>query len=129
VEYEGHKIIPLQFLKAVLPNPGDLGARTKGKTNIGDIITGPARDGSGEKTLYIYNICDHEECYREVGSQAVSYTTGVPAFIGAALMLQGTWSGAGVFNTEQLDPDAFMDMLNTHGLPWQIVELSAPVAF
>jgi saccharopine dehydrogenase (NAD+, L-lysine forming) len=102
---------------------------TKGKTNIGDIITGPARDGSGEKTLYIYNICDHEECFREVGSQAVSYTTGVPAFIGAALMLNGTWSGAGVFNTEQLDPDAFMDMLNQHGLPWQITELSAPVDF
>lgn len=129
VEYQGQQIIPLQFLKAVLPNPGDLGERTKGKTNIGDIITGPAKDGSGEKTYYIYNICDHEECFREVGSQAVSYTTGVPAMIGAALMLNGTWSGAGVFNTEQLDPDPFMEMLNQHGLPWQVVELSGPVDF
>ena len=129
VEFQGQQIIPLQFLKAVLPNPGDLGERTTGKTNIGDIITGPAQDGSGEKTYYINNICDHEECFREVGSQAVSYTTGVPAFIGAALMLDGTWSGAGVFNTEQLDPDPFMEMLNRHGLPWQITELPGPVDF
>ena len=129
VDYEGHRIIPLQFLKAVLPNPGDLGERTRGKTNIGDIITGPAQDGSGEKTYYINNICDHEECYREVGSQAVSYTTGVPAFIGAALMLNGTWAGAGVFNTEQLDPDPFMKLLNRHGLPWSIIELSSAVDF
>ncbi|MCC5795133.1 MAG: saccharopine dehydrogenase family protein [Chromatiales bacterium] len=129
IEYQGQQIVPLQFLKAVLPNPGDLGARTRGKTNIGDIITGPARDGSGEKTFYIYNVCDHEACFQEVGSQAVSYTTGVPAFIGAALMLDGTWSAAGVFNTEQLDPDPFMEMLNHHGLPWQIVELPAPASF
>ncbi|MFS4437031.1 saccharopine dehydrogenase C-terminal domain-containing protein [Paracoccaceae bacterium GXU_MW_L88] len=129
VMHEGYEIIPLQFLKSVLPNPGDLGERTKGKTNIGDIATGPAKDGDGEKTFYIYNICDHEECYREVGSQAVSYTTGVPAMIGAALILNGTWSGAGVFNMEELDPDPFMDLLNEHGLPWQVVELDGPVTF
>ncbi|GMG81943.1 saccharopine dehydrogenase family protein [Paralimibaculum aggregatum] len=127
VEFQGQQIVPLQFLKAVLPNPGDLGARTKGKTCIGDIATG-VKDGA-EKTLYIYNICDHEECYREVGSQAVSYTTGVPAMIGTALMLQGKWSGAGVFNMEQLDPDPFMEMLNTQGLPWQVHELPGPVGF
>ncbi len=127
VMYEGKEIIPLQFLKAVLPNPGDLGALTKGKTNIGDIITGE-KDGV-EKTYYINNICDHEVCYAEVGSQAVSYTTGVPAMIGAAMMIKGIWLDAGVWNTEQLDPDAFMDMLNEHGLPWNVVELDGPVDF
>ena len=129
VMHEGHEIIPLQFLKSVLPNPGDLGALTKGKTCIGDIATGQAKDGSGEKTYYIYNICDHEECYAEVGSQAVSYTTGVPAMIGAAMVLKGIWSEPGVWNMEQLDPDAFMDMLNEHGLPWQVHELDGPVEF
>ncbi len=129
VTFQGHQIVPLQFLKAVLPDPGGLGERTTGKTNIGDIVTGPARDGQGERTYYINNISDHEDCFRELGSQAVSYTTGVPAFIGAALMLQGTWAGAGVFNTEQLDPDPFMDMLPRHGLPWTVTELSAPVDF
>ncbi|KJZ18624.1 saccharopine dehydrogenase [Loktanella sp. S4079] len=127
VTYEGHEIIPLQFLKAVLPDPSDLGALTKGKTCIGDIITGPA--GDGEKTYYIYNICDHEECYAEVGSQAVAYTTGVPAMIGAAMMMKGIWLEPGVWNTEQLDPDAFMDMLNTDGLPWQVVELDGHPEF
>lgn len=129
VMHEGHEIIPLQFLKSVLPNPGDLGALTKGKTCIGDIATGQAKDGSGEKTYYIYNICNHEECYAEVGSQAVSYTTGVPAMIGAAMVLKGIWSEPGVWNMEQLDPDAFMDMLNEHGLPWQVHELDGPVEF
>ncbi|MTI16274.1 saccharopine dehydrogenase family protein [Rhodobacteraceae bacterium RKSG542] len=129
VMHEGHEIIPLQFLKSVLPNPGDLGALTKGKTCIGDIATGEAKDGSGEKTYYIYNICDHEECYAEVGSQAVSYTTGVPAMIGAAMVLNGIWKEPGVWNMEQLDPDAYMDMLNTQGLPWQVVELDGPVEF
>ncbi|MEM9145360.1 MAG: saccharopine dehydrogenase family protein [Pseudomonadota bacterium] len=127
VEHDGHQIIPLQFLKSVLPNPGDLGARTKGKTCIGDIATG-TKDGA-EKTLYLYNVCDHEECYREVGSQAVSYTTGVPAMIGAALMLGGQWQGAGVFNMEQLDPDPFMDMLGPQGLPWELATLPAPLDF
>ncbi|GHB33612.1 saccharopine dehydrogenase [Pseudovibrio japonicus] len=129
VMHEGHEIIPLQFLKSVLPDPSGLGELTKGKTCIGDIATGQAKDGSGEKTYYIYNICDHEECYAEVGSQAVSYTTGVPAMIGAAMVLKGIWKEPGVWNMEQLDPDAFMDMLNEHGLPWQVHELDGPVQF
>ncbi|WP_299636287.1 saccharopine dehydrogenase family protein [uncultured Ruegeria sp.] len=129
VIHDGKEIIPIQFLKTLLPDPGDLGAETKGKACIGDIATGQAKDGSGEKTYYIYNICDHEECYREVGSQAVSYTTGVPAMIGAAQLLKGNWREPGVWNMEQLDPDDFMDMLNTHGLPWQVHELDGPVEF
>lgn len=123
VIHEGREIIPLQFLKTLLPDPSDLGELTKGKTCIGDIITGPAQGGGDEKTYYIYNICDHEDCYAEVGSQAVAYTTGVPAMIGAAMVMKGIWRDAGVWNTEQLDPDAFMDMLNSDGLPWQVVEL------
>ncbi len=129
VMHDGKEIIPIQFLKTLLPDPGDLGAETKGKACIGDIATGQAKDGSGEKTFYIYNICDHEECYAEVGSQAVSYTTGVPAMIGAAQVLKGNWTEPGVWNMEQLDPDDFMDMLNTHGLPWQVHELDGPVEF
>lgn len=127
VMFEGREIIPLQFLKALLPEPSSLGPVTKGKTNIGIIATGQ-KDGA-EKTVYILNICDHEAAYAETGSQAVSYTTGVPAMIGAALMLTGQWRGAGVFNMEQLDPDPFMDMLNRHGLPWQVKDLPAPLAF
>jgi saccharopine dehydrogenase (NAD+, L-lysine-forming) len=127
VLYEGKEVIPLQFLKAVLPEPASLGSTTKGKTNIGDIATG-LKDGV-EKTYYIYNICDHEHAFAETGNQAVSYTTGVPAMIGAALLVQGVWSGAGVFNMEQLDPDPFMAMLNTQGLPWQVRELDGPLAF
>ena len=129
VVHDGHEIIPIQFLKTVLPDPSDLGELTKGKTNIGDIITGEAHDGSGEKTYYIKNICDHEECYREVGSQAVSYTTGVPAMIGTAQVLKGNWVEPGVWNMEQLDPDDFMNMLNQHGLPWTVEELEGPVEF
>jgi len=129
VIYEGHEIIPLQFLKAVLPEPASLGPTTKGKTNIGDIATGEALDGSGEKTFYVKNICDHEEAYAETGNQAVSYTTGVPAMIGAAMMLTGKWRGEGVFNMEQFDPDPFMDMLNQHGLPWTSEELPGPLGF
>ena len=117
IEFEGKKIIPLQFLKAVLPDPASLGPRTKGKTNIGCIFRGK-KDGE-EKTYYLYNVCDHEACYKEVGSQAVSYTTGVPAMIGAMLVMNGTWKGAGVYNIEQFDPDPFMDALNRWGLPWQ----------
>ena len=127
VIYEGKEIIPLQFLKAVLPNPGDLGKTTKGKTCIGNIMTGE-KDGQ-KKTVYVYNICDHEECFAEVGSQAISYTTGVPAMIGAALMLTGAWSAKGVYNMEQMDPDPFMDMLNKHGLPWEVHELDKPLDF
>lgn len=127
VMYEGREIVPLQFLKAVLPEPSDLGKSTKGLTCIGDIATG-TKDGK-ERTVFVYNNCDHEECFREVGSQAVSYTTGVPAMIGAALLLKGIWSGAGVFNIEQFDPDPFMDMLNQHGLPWQVTDLDGPLDF
>lgn len=128
VVYEGKEIIPLQFLKAVLPEPSSLGETTKGKTNIGVIATGLGKDGK-EKTLYLYNICDHEEAYAETGNQAVSYTTGVPAMIGAAMIVTGQWKGDGVFNMEQFDPDPFMDMLNKHGLPWQVKELDGPLAF
>lgn len=127
VLYEGKEIVPLQFLKAVLPNPGDLGKTTQGKTCIGNIVSG-THEGE-DKTVYLYNICDHETCFAEVGSQAVSYTTGVPAMIGTALMLDGTWMQPGVFNLEQLDPDPFMAMLNAHGLPWQHVTLDKPLAF
>ncbi|GEN98288.1 saccharopine dehydrogenase [Novosphingobium sediminis] len=127
VIYEGKEIVPLQFLKAVLPEPASLGALTKGKTNIGDIATG-LKDGV-EKTFYIYNICDHEEAYAETGNQAISYTTGVPAMIGAAMLVTGTWGGAGVFNIEQFNPDPYMDMLNKHGLPWQVKELEGPLEF
>ena len=116
VEYEGHKIVPLQFLKALLPDPASLGPRTVGKTNIGCIFQG-VKDGK-EKTYYLYNVCDHQECYKEVGSQAISYTTGVPAMIGAMLVMNGTWNKPGVWNMEEFDPDPFMDALNKWGLPW-----------
>ncbi|HNS80700.1 MAG TPA: saccharopine dehydrogenase family protein [Kiritimatiellia bacterium] len=121
VKFEGHDIVPLKFLKALLPDPASLGPLTKGRTCIGDLMTG-VKNGKPKK-LYVYNICDHEACYREVQSQAISYTTGVPAMIGAMLMLTGSWKGRGVFNMEQLDPDPFMDKLNKHGLPWTAVEL------
>ena len=115
--YEGREIIPLQFLKAVLPDPASLGPRTVGKTNIGCIFTGK-KDGE-EKTYYLYNVCDHQECYKEVGSQAVSYTTGVPAMIGATMVLSGKWKKPGVYNVEEMDPDPFMEDLNKFGLPWK----------
>ncbi len=117
IDYNGQKIVPLQFLKAVLPDPASLGPRTKGKTNIGCIFTG-LKDGK-EKQYYVYNVCDHEECYREVGSQAISYTTGVPAMIGAMMVLTGQWKKAGVYNVEEFNPDPFMEALNQYGLPWQ----------
>ena len=117
IEFEGRKIVPLQFLKAVLPDPASLGPRTKGKTNIGCIFRG-VKDGK-EKTYYLYNVCDHEACYKEVGSQAVSYTTGVPAMIGAMLVMNGTWKKPGVHNIEEFDPDPFMAALNRWGLPWK----------
>lgn len=129
IRYQGKDIIPLQFLAAVLPKPETLGETTKGKTNIGVIATGEALDGSGEKTFYINNICDHEEAYEETGNQAVSYTTGVPAMIGSAMMVTGTWSEEGVFNMEEMDPDPFMDMLGEHGLPWNVAEMDGPVGF
>ena len=120
IQYEGKEIVPLQFLKAVLPDPSSLGPRTKGKTNIGCIFVGK-KDGK-EKKLYIYNTCDHQECYREVGSQAVAYTTGVPAMIGAMMILKGLWKKPGVHNMEEFDPDPFMEALNRWGLPWKISE-------
>jgi saccharopine dehydrogenase (NAD+, L-lysine-forming) len=116
IMFEGKEIIPLQFLKAVLPDPASLGPRTKGKTNIGCIIQG-VKDGQ-PRNYYVYNICDHQEAYREVGSQAISYTTGVPAVIGAMMILKGLWKKPGVYNVEEFDPDPFMEELNKQGLPW-----------
>jgi saccharopine dehydrogenase (NAD+, L-lysine forming) len=121
VEHKGQKIVPIEFLKTLLPDPASLGPRTKGKTNIGIVAEG-YKNGE-KKKIYIYQVSDHEECYAEVKSQAVSYTTGVPAMIGAKLMLEGKWSAEGVYNMEEFDPDAFMDELNKQGLPWQIKEL------
>ena len=120
VEFEGKEIVPIQFLKALLPDPASLGPRTVGKTNIGCIFTG-VKDGK-RKTAYIYNVCDHQECYREVESQAISYTTGVPAMIGAMMLVTGKWNKKGVYTPEEFDPDPFMEELNRNGLPWKIVE-------
>ena len=120
IDFQGQKIVPIQFLKALLPDPASLGPRTKGKTNIGCVIIG-VKDGK-QRTIFIYNVCDHEACYRELGSQAISYTTGVPAMIGAALVLSGVWKKPGVFTTDEFDPDPYMDMLNQWGLPWVVEE-------
>ncbi len=120
IEYEGKKIIPLQFLKAVLPDPGDLGESYEGETSIGCRVKG-LKDGL-EKTYYIYNNCKHQDAFHETGTQAVSFTTGVPAMIGAKMVLTGKWSGAGVFNVEEFDPDPFLDDLKTYGLPWHELE-------
>lgn len=117
VMYNGTEIIPIQFLKAVLPNPGDLGENYKGWTSIGCRIKGITKDGA-EKTYYIWNNCSHEEAYKETGTQAVSFTTGVPAAIGAMMYLKGLWKKTGVWNVEQFDPDPFMTELNRLGLPW-----------
>lgn len=124
IDFQGQKIVPLEFLKAVLPNPGSLAEGYTGMTCIGTYITG-IKDGK-KKTIFIYNNCDHAACFEEVGAQAVSYTTGVPAMIGAALMLNGTWRKPGVVNMEEMDPDPFMKMLNEHGLPWHVLECDAP---
>ncbi len=121
INFKGQKIQPIEFLKAVLPDPASLGSRTRGKTCIGCDITGTK---SGEKKrILIYNSCDHQECYQEVSSQAISYTTGVPAMIGAQMILRGLWRNSGVWNMEQYDPDPFMEELMKHGLPWQVTEL------
>jgi saccharopine dehydrogenase (NAD+, L-lysine forming) len=123
VEYEGQKIVPIKFLKSLLPEPASLGTKYTGKTVIGNIMTGIK---NGEIiTRYIYNICDHEEAFKETGTQAIAYTTGVPAMIGAMMMLKGIWQRAGVYNIEQLDPDPFMEALNEYGLPWQVIEHTA----
>ncbi len=116
VEYNGQKIVPIQFLKAVLPNPGDLGENYTGWTSIGCRIKG-IKNGQ-ERTYYIYNNCSHEEAYKETGTQGVSYTTGVPATVGAMMFLQGEWGGAGVFNVEEFNPDPFLHELAKQGLPW-----------
>ncbi|RAX55201.1 saccharopine dehydrogenase [Helicobacter sp. 16-1353] len=150
VEHNGAKIIPIQVLKTLLPDPASLASRTKGKTNIGCFIKG--RKGGAERIIYIYNVCNHEDCYKEVGAQAVSYTTGVPAMIGAKLICEGKWgvgnakipnnadnsdmpqggenqgvdsaNGAGVWNMEQNDPDYFMEELNKQGLSWNVLEIN-----
>lgn len=114
--FEGKEIVPLQFLKAVLPDPATLGPRTKGKTNIGCIIRG-VKEGK-PLNYYLYNVCDHQEAYKETGAQAVSYTTGVPAMIGAMMIIKGIWKKPGVYNVEEFDPDPFMEELNRQGLPW-----------
>ncbi len=116
VEFNGQKIIPLQFLKALLPDPSSLGKGYQGKTSIGCIIEGK-KDGK-PKTVFVYNVCNHQDAYRDVQAQAVSYTTGVPAVVGAKLILDGVWKGEGVFNVEELDPDPFMKLLPNFGLPW-----------
>ena len=116
VEFNGVKIVPLQFLKAVLPDPKSLGHNYHGETSIGCRIKG-LKDGK-EHTYYIYNNCDHEAAFKETGTQAVSYTTGVPAALGAAMFAKGLWKGAGVYNVEQFDPDPFLAELGEQGLPW-----------
>ena len=117
VDFKGQKIVPIEFLRALLPDPATLGPRTKGKTNIGCIFEG-VKEGKAVR-YYVYNVCDHQECYKEVGSQAISYTTGVPAMIGAKMFLEGKWTAKGVHTCEEFDPDPFMAELNVQGLPWR----------
>ena len=114
--YNGVEIVPIQFLKAVLPNPGDRGSNYQGWTSIGCRIRG-VKDGR-ERTYYVYNNCSHEAAFKETGTQAVSYTTGVPASIGAEMFMKGLWKKPGVYNVENFDPDPFMKRLNEQGLPW-----------
>lgn len=122
VNYNGTEIVPIQFLKQLLPDPSTLGPRTHGKTCIGCVVKG-VKDGL-KKTHYLYQIKDHQDCYKEVQSQAISYTTGVPAMIGAKMIVEGHWKKPGVWNMEQLDPDLFMEDMNKYGLPWKIIELT-----
>lgn len=125
VDYEGKKIVPLKFLKALLPDPGSLGTNYTGKTNIGCVFEG-TKNGK-KKRAYIYNVCDHAECWKEVQAQAISYTTGVPAMIGAMMIIKGIWKGKGVFNMEQFDPDPFMEALNKYGLPWKLEDFKGSI--
>ncbi len=125
VEFEGTSIVPIQFLKALLPDPGSLGEGYEGKTSIGCVIAG-TKDGQPVRK-FIHNICDHAETFREVGAQAVSYTTGVPTMIGAKMLLTKEWTGPGVFNMEEFDPDPFMEDLNRYGLPWHVVDCDQPI--
>jgi saccharopine dehydrogenase (NAD+, L-lysine-forming) len=120
VEFEGHQIVPIKFLKALLPDPASLAAGYRGKTCIGCLVEG--KRAGQPRCVFIYNVCDHAECYREVRAQAISYTTGVPAMVGAMMMLTGQWRGAGVFNLEELDPRPFLAALGRHGLPWHVKE-------
>lgn len=121
VDFEGQKIVPLKFLKAVLPDPSSLGQRYEGKTVIGCLIDG--EKAGKRRKVFIYNVSDHAACYEEVRAQAISYTTGVPAMVGGLMMLSGKWRGEGVYNIEQLDPDPFLEALGKHGLPWQVQEM------
>ncbi len=120
MEFQGQQIVPIQFLKALLPDPASLASTYTGKTCIGCLVEG-VKAGKPRK-VFIYNVCDHTETYREVRAQAVSYTTGVPAMVGAMMMLTGSWRGAGVFNIEQFDPQPFLAGLEQHGLPWRVLE-------
>jgi saccharopine dehydrogenase (NAD+, L-lysine-forming) len=121
VEHNGMKIVPMEFLATLLPDPSSLGERTKGRTNIGCVIEG-LKDGKRKK-YYIYQICDHQEAFAETCAQCVSYTTGVPAMIGSKLVYNGTWDLKGARNIEEFSAVPFMDEMNTQGLPWKIIEL------
>ncbi|MDH4281889.1 MAG: saccharopine dehydrogenase family protein [Myxococcales bacterium] len=121
IEFEGRDIVPIKVLKALLPDPSTLGENYTGKTSIGCLIEG--RKKGKPKKVFIYNVCDHEESWKEVRAQAVSYTTGVPAMVGAKMLLTGQWRGKGVFNVEQLDPDPFLEELGERGLPWHVKEM------
>lgn len=121
IRFQGQDIVPLQFLKALLPEPSSLGVNYTGKTCIGCLIDG--QKAGQRKRVFIYNICEHGAAFDEVRAQAVSYTTGVPAMVGAMMMLKGIWTGKGVFNMEQLDPEPFLQALADNGLPWHVKEL------
>jgi saccharopine dehydrogenase (NAD+, L-lysine-forming) len=121
IEYEGREIVPIQFLKALLPDPSTLGENYTGKTSIGCLIEG--RKNGEPRKVFIYNVCDHEESWEEVRAQAVSYTTGVPTMVGAKMLLTKQWRGTGVFNVEQFDPDPFLEELAVRGLPWHVKEM------
>ena len=121
IEYEGREIVPIQFLKALLPDPSTLGENYTGKTSIGCLIEG--RKNGEPRKVFIYNVCDHEESWKEVRAQAVSYTTGVPTMVGAKMLLTNQWRGRGVFNIEQLDPEPFLEELAVRGLPWHVKEM------
>jgi saccharopine dehydrogenase (NAD+, L-lysine-forming) len=118
VEFQGQPIVPIQFLQRLLPDPASLAQGYTGKTSIGCLIEGV--QAGQPKRVFIYNVCDHVESYEEVGSQAISYTTGVPAVVGATMLLTGKWQGHGVFNLEQLDPEPFLKELAVRGLPWHV---------
>jgi saccharopine dehydrogenase (NAD+, L-lysine-forming) len=121
--YKGTPVIPMEFLKELLPPPSSLGENYTGRTSIGCIFTG-MKDGKSKRAM-IYNVCDHAQCYAETGAQAVSYTTGVPPVVGAMMLFRGHWKGAGVFNVEQLPPKPFMDEIGRQGLPWHLKEMTA----